>query len=53
MREYKIIDSATSVDQLRRRLRGEELEQFGEPFIPEFVYEAIKQLPRFASMKVG
>lgn len=53
MREYKVIDSATSVDQLRRRLKNEELEQYGEPFTPEFVYEAIRKLPRFASMRVS
>ncbi|KAI0473228.1 cysteine proteinase [Xylariaceae sp. FL0804] len=52
-REYKIIDSAVSVDQLRMRLRSEELEQYGEPFTPEFVYEAIRKLPRFASMRRG
>lgn len=52
MGEYKVIDSAVSVDQLRRRLKNEELEQYGEPFTPEFVYEAIRKLPRFASMRV-
>ncbi|KAL8388093.1 hypothetical protein RB595_009469 [Gaeumannomyces hyphopodioides] len=53
VRDFKIIDSAVSVDQLRRRLKNEELEQYGEPFIPEFVYEAIKKLPRFSSMRRG
>ncbi|KAK1756865.1 hypothetical protein QBC47DRAFT_443479 [Echria macrotheca] len=53
MREFKAIDSAVSVDQLRRRLKSEELEQYGEPFTPEFVYDAIRKLPRFASMKRG
>lgn len=53
MREYKVIDSAVSVEQLRRRLKNEELEQYGEPFTPEFVYEAIRKLPRFASMRRG
>ncbi|KAI1270599.1 cysteine proteinase [Xylariaceae sp. FL1019] len=53
MREYKVIDSAVSVDQLRRRLKNEELEQYGEAFTPEFVYDAIRQLPRFASMQRG
>ncbi|KAI1778025.1 cysteine proteinase [Hypoxylon cercidicola] len=53
MREYKVIDSAASAEQLRRRLKSEELEQYGEPFTPEFVYEAIRQLPRFASMRRG
>jgi ubiquitin carboxyl-terminal hydrolase 10 len=52
MREYKVIDSAVSVDQLRRRLKSEELEQYGDAFTPEFVYNAIKKLPRFASMQV-
>jgi hypothetical protein len=53
MREYKVIDSAASVEQLRRRLKNEELEQYGDPFTPEFVYEAIRKLPRFASMRVS
>jgi hypothetical protein len=53
MREYNVIDSAVSVDQLRRRLKIEELEQYGEPFTPEFVYDAIRKLPRFASMRVS
>ncbi|KXJ91153.1 hypothetical protein Micbo1qcDRAFT_205162 [Microdochium bolleyi] len=53
MREYKVIDSAVSVDQLRRRLKNEELEQYGESFTPEFVYDAIRKLPRFASMRRG
>lgn len=53
MREFKVIDSAVSVDQLRRRLKNEELEQYGESFTPEFVYDAIRKLPRFASMRVS
>ena len=53
MREYKVIDSAVTIEQLRRRLKSEELEQYGEPFTPEFVYEAIRKLPRFASMRVS
>ena len=52
IREFNVIDSAASVDQLRRRLKIEELGQSGEPFIPEFVYDAIRKLPRFASMRV-
>jgi ubiquitin carboxyl-terminal hydrolase 10 len=52
LREYKVIDSAVSIDQLRRRLKSEELEQYGDAFTPEHVYDAIKQLPRFASMQV-
>lgn len=53
MREFKVIDSAASAEQLRRRLKSEELEQYGEQFTPEFVYDAIRKLPRFASMRRG
>ena len=52
MREFRVIDAAVSVDQLRMRLKENELEQYGEAFIPEFVYEVIRRLPRFASMRV-
>lgn len=53
MREFNIIDSAVSADQLRFRLKDNELEQYGEPFIPEYVYEVIKRLPRFSTMRVS
>lgn len=52
MREFPIIDSAVSVEQLRMRLKANELEQYGEAFIPEFVYQVIRRLPRFSSMRV-
>lgn len=53
MREFLVIDSALSVEQLRMRLKEKELEQYGEAFIPEFVYEVIRRLPRFSSMRVS
>ncbi|KAJ4022456.1 hypothetical protein NW752_000342 [Fusarium irregulare] len=53
MHEFKTIKSAAGVDPLRIILKNEELERYGEPFTPEFVYEAIRQLPRFASMRRG
>ncbi|KAI9836229.1 MAG: hypothetical protein M1819_001566 [Sarea resinae] len=53
MREFPVIDSAVSVEQLRMRLKDSELEQYGEPFIPEFVYDVIRRLPRFSSMRRG
>lgn len=53
MREFSVIDSAASVEQLRMRLKSEELEHYGEPFTPEFVYDAIRKLPRFAGMQVS
>lgn len=52
MQEYKVIKSAGSIDHLARSLKSEELERYGEPFTPEFVYAAIRQLPMFASMRV-
>lgn len=53
MREFQAIDSAPSAEQLKRRLKSEEFEKYGEPFTPEFVYDAIRTLPRFASMQVS
>ena len=53
MREFTVIDAAFSVEQLRLRLKDTELEQYGEAFIPEFVYDVIRRIPRFASMRVS
>jgi len=53
MREFSVIDSAVSTEQLRMRLKDSELEQYGESFIPEYVYDVIKGLPRFSSMRVS
>ncbi|KAJ9658785.1 hypothetical protein H2201_007643 [Coniosporium apollinis] len=53
MREFPVITSAESVEKLRLRLNNTDLEQFGEAFIPEFVYDVIKRLPRFSSMRRG
>ena len=52
MREYKVIDSAPSVE-FKRRLKEGELEQYGEAFTPDFVYDVIKRLPRFVTMRVS
>ncbi|OAA59103.1 ubiquitin hydrolase [Niveomyces insectorum RCEF 264] len=52
LREFKVIDRADPVG-LQRRLKSEDLERYGEAFIPEFVYDAIKQLSRFSSMRRG
>lgn len=53
MREFPVIDAAVTVEQLRMRLKDSELEQYGDAFIPEFVYEVIRRLPRFSSMRVS
>ena len=52
MREFKIIDSAETAEKLRMRLKDQELEQYGDSLTPEYVYDVIKQLPRFSSMRV-
>lgn len=53
MRDFKVIDSATSVEQLRLRLKKNDLEQYGDSLIPEYVYDVIKRLPRFSTMRRG
>lgn len=53
MKEFKAIDSATSVEKLNMRLKGGEFEQYGEAFTPDFVYDVMKRLPRFVNMQVS
>lgn len=53
MREFKTIDSTSSVEQLRLRLKEVDLEQYGEAFTPDFVYDVMKRLPRFVNMQVS
>jgi hypothetical protein len=38
---------------LRMRLKENELEQYGEAFTPDFVYNVINRLPRFSTMRVS
>lgn len=52
MQEFKVLHSAVSVDQLKGRLRNEELEKYGDALTLEFLYDAIRKVPRFASMEV-
>ena len=53
MREYPVIDSASSVEQLKLRLKPEDFEKYGDPFIPEYVYQIVRDLPRFRDMRRG
>ncbi|KNG87719.1 ubiquitin hydrolase [Aspergillus nomiae NRRL 13137] len=53
MKEFRVIDAAHSEEQLRLRLKPNELEQYGDAFTPEFVYQVIRQLPRFRDMRRG
>jgi ubiquitin carboxyl-terminal hydrolase 10 len=53
MKDFKIVSSAESADALKKHLKDAQLEQYGEQFTPEFVYEAIKQNPKFSNMRVS
>lgn len=53
MREFSVIDSAKSVEQLKMRLKDGELEQYGDSFTPDFVYDVMRRLPRFVTMQVS
>lgn len=53
LHEYNVLKSAATADKLGRTLKTDDLEKYGEPFTPEFVYEAIRRLDRFASMRHG
>lgn len=53
LREFRVIDAAQSEEQLKLRLKPNELEEYGDAFIPEFVYQVIRQLPRFRDMRRG
>ena len=45
MREFKVLGSAESLGVLRKTLNQQQLEQYGEPIIPEYVYDAIMKDP--------
>ena len=53
MTEFKVLASAESVGILRSMLKQEQLEQYGESITPDYVYEVIRKLPRFAGMRRG
>lgn len=53
MREFKVVASAESVEMVRSLVRQEQVEQYGEPVTPEYVYDAIRKLPRFQTMRVS
>lgn len=53
MKEFRVLASADSVDILRMQLSQQQLEEYGEPVTPEYVYDAIRKLDRFNSMRVS
>lgn len=52
MQEFKVLASGSSAE-LCNSVKTEMFERYGEPFTPEFVYDAIRKLSRFASMEHG
>ncbi|PLB39169.1 mRNA-binding ubiquitin-specific protease UBP3, partial [Aspergillus candidus] len=53
MKEFRVIDAAQTEEQLKLRLKPNELEEYGDSFTPEFAYQVIRQLPRFRDMRRG
>lgn len=53
MREFPIITSSDTVTKLKRQVRPDDIEKYGDAFIPANVYDAINKLPRFSAMKVS
>ncbi|GAB7362845.1 hypothetical protein MBLNU230_g3148t1 [Neophaeotheca triangularis] len=53
MREFKVLAEAESAEQLRSKLSQQTLEQYGDSVTPEYVYDVVRKLPRFSSMRRG
>lgn len=53
MRDFNVLQTAASADQLQKVLKMEDLEKYGESFTPEFVYDAIRSHQRFDNMEVS
>ncbi len=53
MREFKVLASADSASALRASLAQQQLEQYGDPITPQYVYDAISKLERFHGMRVS
>ncbi|KFA61405.1 hypothetical protein S40285_03608 [Stachybotrys chlorohalonatus IBT 40285] len=53
MRDFNVLQTAASADQLQKVLKMEDLEKYGESFTPEFVYDAIRSHQRFDNMERG
>ncbi|KAK0635893.1 hypothetical protein B0T17DRAFT_587236 [Bombardia bombarda] len=53
MGEFRVMDSAASAAELRRRLKPGDLEKYGGRFAPEEFYKTIRGLENFASMPRG
>lgn len=52
MREFRVISPSAAQSQ-PSTLKAQDFEAFGEPFVPEFLYEVIRSMQSFAHMKRG
>lgn len=53
MREFQVLESAQTADELQKKIEPGQLEKFGKAFTPDYVYDVIRTLPRFSSMSRG
>ena len=53
LREFRVLGSHSAYQSLSGHKEKEYLGAFGEPFVPEFVYTALREIQRFASMRVS
>ncbi|KAI5800246.1 ubiquitin-specific protease [Peziza echinospora] len=53
LREFRVMGQKAAFEKLSGFKEKEYLEAFGEPFVPEFVYGALREVQRFASMRRG
>lgn len=52
MREFRVIGSATSVDQLNQIVQGKD-KAYGDPLTPNFLYDEMKRSKWFATLEVS
>ena len=52
MREFRVIGSATSVEQLNQILQGKD-KAYGDPLTPNFLYDEMKRSKWFATLEVS
>ena len=52
MREFRVIGSASSVEQLNQIVQGKD-KAYGDPLTPNFLYDEMKRSKWFATLEVS
>lgn len=53
MREFRVVGSASSVEQLQEIIRGKNKDKaYGDPLTPHFLYDEMKRSKWFATLEV-